>query len=446
LANPENLKDYVILDDQLKETTQIFGSGDDSFDLSKNSRQMGMGKISLKKYLSENFTEKPDLVSVNYQTNEYPLVSVIIPAYNAEQYIGFTLKSLIRQSYPHLEIIVVDDGSSDLTAQIVKKSILKDNRIKLVRQPNFGVAAARNLAIRQSIGSFIAPVDADDICFPDKIVKLLGCLLKAEKKTGLAYSWSVSIDPYGNLISKGQMSELEGEVFEYLLFSNFIGNASAVLIRKSCFDAVGLYNTAFFSQKAQGCEDYDLYLRIAEKFQFKLVGEFLTGYRKTGHAMSDNYKSMDKSRQLVFRDQKRRNPWIPDVVINWTSAYYSLWLSSLAAKKGCYYDSIVYLLRAAQYDPFLLKNTEYLRFFVRRLKGGVKKMLLPSCKYSSRKVHLLNAQRPIMSKKSISANDFENIPGFKTKKSSLDLLKERRCKIAHKLITQARIKNGHLVR
>ncbi len=377
--------------------------------------------------------------------NEHPLVSVIIPAYNAQQYIGATLQSLICQSYPHLEIIVTDDGSTDKTAEIVRHAMIKDRRIKLLQQPNLGVAAARNLAIREFRGSFIAPVDADDICFPDKIAKLLDGLQKAGNRSGVAYSWFVTVNQYGNLIGKSRMYEFDGEIFEYLLFSNFIGNASSSLIRKQCFDEVGLYNTTFFSQKAQGCEDYDMYLRIAEKFQFKLIRDFLTGYRKTGHAMSDNYKTMERSRGLVFRDQEKRTPWIPSVVLNWAAAYFSIWLSSLAAGAKCYCDSMTYLARAAKGDPVLVKNAGYLRLLVIGLIRSFTHMMMPSFTGDGRKRFQRNIQLPVMTGENIPIRDLVKKSGLNHGHSSLVLLKERRRMISYHLVREARIKNGHLV-
>jgi hypothetical protein len=209
---------------------------------------------------------------------------------------------------------------------------------------------------------------------------------------------------------------------------------------------VGLYNTTFFSQKAQGCEDYDIYLRIAEKFEFKLIKEFLTGYRKTIHSMSDNYKAMERSKILVFRDQKIRTPWVPAVVFNWASAYYSLWLSSLAGSKGCYHDSFTYLIRAAQYDPLLVQNIGYLKLFFRLLKRGLKNILPSSLSSDNKKVYIQNAQQPIMANGNISIMDFKKTSGFDPKRASLTLLKEKRRMVAYHLVRKARIKNGHLVR
>ena len=382
----------------------------------------------------------------NYQLNEYPLVSVIVPAYNAQEYIGATLESLHCQRYPHLEIIVVDDGSTDQTVQIVKNAMIKDRRIRLFQQKNSGVAAARNRGILHSKGSFIAPVDADDICYPDKIEKLVNCFQTAGNHLGLAYSWSAFIDQNGNLSGKGQRSEFEGDVFEYLLFSNFVGNGSSCLIRRNCFNMAGFYNTSFFSQQAQGCEDHDIYLRIAEHFQFKVIKDFLTGYRKTEYAMSKNYKCMEKSKQLVFQNVKSRNPWIPDIVFDWSSAYFALWLSSLAASNGSYHDCMRYLIKAAQYDPLLIKNYEYLkriynytgRSFKTKLKSAISIVSKINCLKKTHHYHVLPAK--------ISITDLKQKPCLQPQKSSLGILKEKRMMHSCYLIRQARINNGHFIR
>ncbi|HEY9862115.1 MAG TPA: glycosyltransferase family A protein, partial [Candidatus Obscuribacterales bacterium] len=98
-----------------------------------------------------------------YQDTDAPLVSVIIPAYNAERFIARTLESVLNQTYQNIEVLVVDDGSSDRTPEIVHHFAEIDARIILFHQSNAGVAAARNLAIQHAKGEFIAPLDADDI-------------------------------------------------------------------------------------------------------------------------------------------------------------------------------------------------------------------------------------------------------------------------------------------
>jgi glycosyltransferase involved in cell wall biosynthesis len=105
-----------------------------------------------------------------------PLVSVIIPAYNASVTIERTLRSVLAQTHGHLEIIVVDDGSIDDTAAIVERISREDPRIILLQQPNQGVATARNVSIDHARGEFIAPLDADDIWHPSKIEKQIAVI------------------------------------------------------------------------------------------------------------------------------------------------------------------------------------------------------------------------------------------------------------------------------
>src|SRR5438874_4376035 len=101
------------------------------------------------------------------------LISVIIPAYNAEQFIERTIDSASQQTHRNLEIIVVDDGSTDQTASIVKRLTKKDRRLRLIRQPNAGVAAARNRGIKESRGDYLAPLDSDDLWHHTKLEKQL---------------------------------------------------------------------------------------------------------------------------------------------------------------------------------------------------------------------------------------------------------------------------------
>lgn len=101
-----------------------------------------------------------------------PLVSIITPAYNSEEFIGETIKSVLEQDYNNWEMIIVDDCSNDRTCEIVKSWQVKDNRIKLIRQKtNLGAASARNLALQNSKGRFIAYLDADDIWLSNKLSK-----------------------------------------------------------------------------------------------------------------------------------------------------------------------------------------------------------------------------------------------------------------------------------
>ena len=125
------------------------------------------------------------------------LVSVIIPAFNAAEYIRQTLNSVLAQTYQSLEVIVVDDGSEDGTGCHCRGIREKDARVQLVRQCNAGVGAARNTAIRMARGEYIAPLDADDIWFPEKLEKQVARMEQNGEETGLVYCWSIRVDKDG---------------------------------------------------------------------------------------------------------------------------------------------------------------------------------------------------------------------------------------------------------
>lgn len=282
--------------------------------------------------------------------DDLPLVSVIIPAYNAEGVIEETLNSVLKQTYHQLEIIVVDDGSCDRTAEIVAAIAQRDRRVVLLRQANAGVAAARNLGIQQAKGEFIAPLDADDLWYPENIKKQVKCIL-ASDKVGLVYSWSMDIDGQSQPIGNLRASRIEGEVYTTLLLHDFIANASSVLIRKTCFDVVGGYDSSLRQQQGQGGEDWDLYLRIAEHYEFRVVPEFLVGYRKLPGSMSTDSGQMARSRYLIWQKIRHRYPRIPVAIERLSNSSFYIHLACQNYQYTKYKIALNWLIKAIRSDP-----------------------------------------------------------------------------------------------
>jgi glycosyltransferase involved in cell wall biosynthesis len=240
------------------------------------------------------------------KTRGKPLVTVIIPAYNAASTINETLTSVRGQTYRNIEVLVIDDGSGDDTAAIVSKHASEDCRVRLVTQPNSGVAAARNRGIAEARGDLIAPVDADDVWASTKLEKQVDALI-SNHKVGLVYAWSAFIDKHGNI--EGELAaEHEGIVIQRMCSGNFIGNGSSPLMLKSAILEAGGYDPSLRSAGAQGCEDMLLYFRIAECHQFAVVREHLIGYRRHRNAMSRNTLQMLKSYCIVTREMRRKYP------------------------------------------------------------------------------------------------------------------------------------------
>ncbi|HEY9769027.1 MAG TPA: glycosyltransferase family 2 protein [Coleofasciculaceae cyanobacterium] len=319
-----------------------------------------------------------------------PLVSAIIPAYNAERFIARTLDSILNQTYKNIEVLVVDDGSSDRTAEIVKAIAKKDSRIILLQQPNSGVAKARNLAIAKAKGEYIAPIDADDIWYPQKIEKQVEVFSYSEASVGLVYTWSVQIDEEDRIENCCNSLDsfyllkaisVEGQVYLPLIYRNFLGNASVPLIHRSCFRKVGNYNERLKQQDAQGCEDWDLYLRIAEFYQFKVVPKFLVGYRQLFNSMSNNYLKMAKSYNSVMTDVRLKYPNIPKHIYCWSKSNFYNYLLEKSCKTQEYATTMYLLSEIIKTDiQMLLKLGVYKNFILLNLEKKLPNLIIAKIK------------------------------------------------------------------
>jgi len=278
------------------------------------------------------------------------LVSVIVPAYNAENFISETLDSVLSQTYENLEVIVVDDGSRDLTAAIVKNAARRDRRVKLLRQCNLGVAAARNLAIAKASGQYIAPLDADDIWYPAKVEKQVQSLEESGPRAGASYCWCISINENGDVLGLGPKWDLEGEVYQPLVLRNFIGNASVPLFRREYIQQIGGYNSNLRAQQAQGCEDWEICLRLAEICEYRVVKEYLTAYRCYSQSMSYDHSAMAKSYALVLQEAERNHPEIASRVYRWSKGMFYLYLATKSNACGDLRASYRWLWRAVRQD------------------------------------------------------------------------------------------------
>jgi glycosyltransferase involved in cell wall biosynthesis len=236
------------------------------------------------------------------------LVSVVIPAYNAEATINDTLRSVRSQTHPHLEIIVVDDGSADRTTSIVNAHAVSDGRITLISQKNAGVAAARNTGWQFARSALIAFVDADDLWAPTKIERQLEVILSGGLKMGLVYTWWALIDEHNRIRCKVRGRDIAGDVLEQTLTGNFVGHASSPLIRRQALVEAGGFDSGLQDAGIHGCEDLLVYHRIARRYQFGLVRDHLTGYRVASGRMSSDRPRMLRSFKMVANEMKLGHP------------------------------------------------------------------------------------------------------------------------------------------
>jgi len=222
-----------------------------------------------------------------------PRVSIIVAAYNGEQYIKETVNSLLGQTEKEIEVIVVDDGSTDGTADIVKG--IKDSRLKYFFQENSGSQASpRNKGIKEARGEFIGFCDQDDIWYEKKIEKQVKAYENCEKKAkvGIVISSADLVNEKSQKIGKSPIN-FDGfitakESREKLLGVDFITACSA-LIPKKILDEVG-----FLDESLVGVDDYDLWLRISEQYGILGLKEPLCAWRQ-----SESSFSADKARQYI---------------------------------------------------------------------------------------------------------------------------------------------------
>jgi len=221
------------------------------------------------------------------------LVSVIIPAYNAEKFIEEAIKSAQNQTYKNIEIIVVDDGSTDGTAEIVKKLAKKDKRIRYHHQKNKGVSIARNTAINYSKGQFIALLDQDDIWLPEKIKEQM-ILFDKNKRLVLVFSNAIFFEEgKGGLYLVLRKQRPRGRIFRDLLKHNFIPCPTAV-IKKSVLSQLG----EGFDEELRMVEDYDLFLRVAYVGRVDYIDKPLAKWRRHKGNFTYNH------RELLFLERE----------------------------------------------------------------------------------------------------------------------------------------------
>lgn len=294
-------------------------------------------------------------------TRPSPEVAVIVPAFNAARWLREALQSVQAQTFANWELVVVDDGSTDATAEIAAGFARRDPRIGFLRQANRGVAAARNAGIAATTAPLIAPLDADDFWFPEKLELQVEALGHAGPEAGLAYAWSANVDPDSRLTGGLISSREEGDGFGALFLGNYVGNASAPLMRRSVIDTVGGYDTEFFARGIQGCEDRELYLRIAERYRIVLVPRVLVAYRLTPGSMSSSHHRMLRSHRFAFRKLRRRRPDLPAELFGWADVFYDFYLERGAARAGQPFAALGLLARAAIRLPRVLVSRDFWR-------------------------------------------------------------------------------------
>ncbi|MBW4639231.1 MAG: glycosyltransferase family 2 protein [Gloeocapsa sp. UFS-A4-WI-NPMV-4B04] len=260
-----------------------------------------------------------------------PKVTVVVPAYNVRSYIEDALVSLERQSFDKFEAIVVDDGSTDDTAEVVKPFCERDSRFQLVQKQNGGLSSARNYGIHHACAEYIALLDGDDVYEQDKLAAHVA-LLDRDRDVGVAYSASRAIREDGRstfMYLSGK--PITSDPLLALLCKNFIGHGSNAVFRRAVFDQVGE-----FDETLRSSEDVDFWLRVAAKQRWRFDREprVLCRYRVRPSGLSFNVLQMQRCCTRVIESAYQRSPEVVKPMLPTAYAYMYRYLARLSLTAG----------------------------------------------------------------------------------------------------------------
>lgn len=241
------------------------------------------------------------------------LASVVIPAYNAEVFLERTLRSALGQTHSNIEVIVVDDGSTDRTRVIAEAVATDDDRVRIISVPNGGVAKARNIGITEARGEYVAFLDADDLWHPTKVERQVVAINSKinGSEPAAVYAFSRTIDRNDRVTGSARPLALSGYTFARFLCTTPVGNGSSLLVRHRTAVEVGGFDPSWAARGIGGCEDLDFELKIAAKYPITAVAEYLVGYREYFGNMSSNGRSMALGSVLTIAHHIEQCPELP---------------------------------------------------------------------------------------------------------------------------------------
>lgn len=243
-------------------------------------------------------------------TGRSGLVSVIMPLYNAERYVGEAIESVLSQTYSHLELIIVDDGSSDRSLAIARDYAAQDQRIKIVCNPlNYGVAKTRNLAIREARGEYVACLDNDDVALPSRLEEQVRFLQTCADYAFVASDLEI-IDEQSRTVGWRTYPHTDEEIRRSMLRVNPVANP-ACMYRRAVFDELG----GAYDESVCPVEDYDLVLRMARNYKLANLDQKLTKYRISTTQVKSRYLKKTIKKTLLIQYNAIRQG-LPDNALN----------------------------------------------------------------------------------------------------------------------------------
>ena len=229
-----------------------------------------------------------------------PLISVLMPVYNAERYVAEAVESILGQTFRDFEFIIIDDGSTDRSLEILQRYAQQDPRIRLSSRPNMGLAKTLNEGLALARGEFIARMDADDVSLPGRFARQIDYLSEHEECVAVG-TQVLYVEPYGSPLWVSDLPLTHEEIDTALLARQCGLVHPSFLMRSHAIQSIGGY-----SERCGLCEDHELFLRLAERGRIANMPEVLYKYRKHLDSIT-----IGRSRELARDvDEIVRNAWV----------------------------------------------------------------------------------------------------------------------------------------
>lgn len=285
-------------------------------------------------------------------------VSVIIPTYNMAEYVCQAIDSVLAQTYDDFEIIVVNDGSTDNTEEVLKK-YESNKKIKIINQSNKGLACSRNAGIKHSKGEYIAWLDADDIWRKDFLeiaVKQLERYKEISVVHSNVYRFKDNVNDAKSRTLNFNLSNItENALIEKILLGSYHVN-NAQVIRKECIRDIGLFDENV--SKFNGCEDLDMWLRLLRKYKHSYISEPLVYYRQNPTGASKNLTKMKQAKHYVL-NKFFSDHTLPKQIVKIKRAAYANMYFDYGYGNFCqmnYLKACKNVFQALIYDPFVFES------------------------------------------------------------------------------------------
>jgi glycosyltransferase involved in cell wall biosynthesis len=279
-----------------------------------------------------------------------PLVSVVIPAYNAAKTLEFTVQSVLEQTVRDFEILIVNDGSKDNTLEVAESLAARDSRIKAISQPNSGVSSARNAGIKAASGEYVAILDADDLWLPHKLERQLA-VFDSEKDVHAIQTGAYYVNDNLEVLSVRPCFESKDALLETLLFQNLPQVAASVIVRRSRLEEIGLFDTGLVI-----LEDWEFMIRLARFCNLKSIEEPLVLYRNYVGNRSRNLGIHIKPGHIILK-RLFQDPTLPAHIKQRKALIYSTFyrmLSGAAFNIGKYGDTLKFGIKSLLTHPSAL--------------------------------------------------------------------------------------------